>query len=473
MRSWMRTQFWGGEGDAGKESKMSQDAQRNSLRASIGSLGWPLIVGAASCSMLYVVILKGPFHASLLHRYVTAHPVSYAATAIFFVGVASLVFRLFNVLGQYSVLDKAKLPELHPGGQPVRDCSDLLDLVEGWSDRIKRSYLGRRLADALDYVERTGSSEGLRDELKFLGETADEEQHEGYSLARIVIWATPMLGFLGTVIGITQALGNLDSAELASSPKTAMDKLLAGLYVAFDTTTLALSLSLVSMFFKFFVERLESTLLRLVERRAVQELIGRFDAPTAFDPNVVAIRRMTEDVVQSSEELAIRQSEIWQATIDAAHQQWSALVETAGEQLEDSLADSIKSALTELRSEIAKTGDTVAKQATGQWDQWQKAFQESATLLKEQQEEMAKQGAVMTKALEATGDVIKLENALNNNLKTLAGAKHFEETVMSLSATIHLLNTRLGSLNDATATNVELQGDQPGANKDDSEDRAA
>ena len=50
----------------------------------------------------------------------------------------------------------------------------------------------------------------------------------------------------------------------------------------------------------------------------------------------------------------------------------------------------------------------------------------------------------MSQVLQATGEVIKLEQALNDNLRRLAGAKNFEDTVMSLSAAIHLLNTRLG-----------------------------
>ena len=37
----------------------------------------------------------------------------------------------------------------------------------------------------------------------------------------------------------------------------------------------------------------------------------------------------------------------------------------------------------------------------------------------------------------------RLEDALNRNLATLAGAKHFEQTVLGLAAAIHLLNARL------------------------------
>ena len=50
----------------------------------------------------------------------------------------------------------------------------------------------------------------------------------------------------------------------------------------------------------------------------------------------------------------------------------------------------------------------------------------------------------MIQVLAATGKIANLESHLNDNLKSLAGSKNFEETVMSLSAAIHLLNTRLG-----------------------------
>ena len=52
----------------------------------------------------------------------------------------------------------------------------------------------------------------------------------------------------------------------------------------------------------------------------------------------------------------------------------------------------------------------------------------------------------MTQVLHATGDVLKLEQALNDNLRALSGARHFEDTVMSLSAAIHLLNSRMSEL---------------------------
>ena len=68
---------------------------------------------------------------------------------------------------------------------------------------------------------------------------------------------------------------------------------------------------------------------------------------------------------------------------------------------------------------------------------------------------MVKQGELMTQAIRAAGDVVQLERALNDNLSALAGSKNFEDTVMSLAAAIHLLNTRLGK--SVEAPHVELK----------------
>ena len=64
----------------------------------------------------------------------------------------------------------------------------------------------------------------------------------------------------------------------------------------------------------------------------------------------------------------------------------------------------------------------------------------------------------MTQAIRAAGEVVSLEKALNQNLNALAGSKNFEDTVMSLAAAIHLLNTKLGA---ADASHVELRGSDP------------
>jgi hypothetical protein len=228
--------------------------------------------------------------------------------------------------------------------------------------------------------------------------------------------------------------------------QSAMEGLMAGLYVAFDTTALALSLSMLLMFVQFLTERIEAQLLSIVDARVNEELMGRFEAlGTARDPHVATVQRMAREVLQSSEKLVTRQIELWRATMDAAQQQWAMSAQEVAQQLRDALTAALGQSLSDFAVRMAQTETAAADQAAQRWEQWQTVFSHNARIMQTQQQELSRQSELMVRIAEATGDVIKLESALNQNLTVLAGAKHFEDTVMSLSAAIHLLNTQLGA----------------------------
>jgi hypothetical protein len=66
-----------------------------------------------------------------------------------------------------------------------------------------------------------------------------------YTLSNVFIWAIPILGFIGTVIGIGQAVGafsgSLDQAQDISLLKKSLNDVTGGLATAFDTTLHATS----------------------------------------------------------------------------------------------------------------------------------------------------------------------------------------------------------------------------------------
>ena len=74
---------------------------------------------------------------------------------------------------------------------------------------------------------------------------ADEKYTEGtYTIVRGLIWAIPVTGFIGTVLGLSEAVGGFGrvisgDAEL-SEIKTALSGVTGGLAVAFETTLIAL-----------------------------------------------------------------------------------------------------------------------------------------------------------------------------------------------------------------------------------------
>ncbi|MAV34856.1 MAG: hypothetical protein CMJ59_05305 [Planctomycetaceae bacterium] len=474
---------------------MSGSRERNSLRDAIASLGWPLILGSAASSLFYTLLFKGPLTSSLMQRYFATHPVSYVATTMFFIGMAALLAKLINVVGQYHSLDSIGLDKHQQHGQGLDDCLIQLSRLRELPQRARDSYLGMRLSSALELIDRKGTANGLDEDLKYLSDIDQGRQQESYSLVRIIIWATPMLGFLGTVIGITQALGNLDPVELANSIQTAMQKLLDGLYVAFDTTALALSLSIVLMFVQFIVDRIESQLLAKVDEQTNRELLGRFPQwGTQTDPYVASVHKMCQDVMHASDQLVQQQAALWQKTIDAAHQQWTQLGDTSLKQTEKALSAALEQSLRKHAAVLSEQSETAAQSTAHRWNEaqdrlleqmthllnqrrdlegehradserWQTALSNSAAAMHAQQSELQKHGEVLTRAIDASHNIRQLEAALNDNLRSLAGSQHFEATVNSLAAAIHLLNARLGEI-PAKSPPLELD-------PNDSQDRAA
>ena len=430
---------------------MSSQQNRNRFFTSVVSgLGWPIFIGTAVWVGVYSLIHQGGFRNELVQRYLANHPVEYIETLMFCVGLAALAIKLGAVLQQLSTVGLVELAPAPSGGQKVDDCPSLLDSLGKLPRRLQNTYLVKRLREAIGYVRAKGSADELDDELKYLADLDADRRYEGYALVRLIVWAIPILGFLGTVIGVTIAISNLSPETLASPSQETMGQLTDGLAVAFDTTTVALSLSIVLMFAQFLVNRLETMLLETVDERVTAELVGRFEQwGTGADPLVSSVERMSSRLSESTEKLVRQQAQLWETTINAAHERWSHLSDASAKQLESTLGAALEKALGAHAAVLAQSERETSERSAKYIEQLRAALVQSAEVMKSQQSELVKQGQVMSRVLDATGQIMSLEKALNENLNTLAGAKNFEDTVMSLSAAIHLLNTRLGQVGGA------------------------
>ena len=81
----------------------------------------------------------------------------------------------------------------------------------------------------------------------------------------------------------------------------AINSVVSGLSVAFDTTALALALSIVLMFGMFFINRWETQRLSRIEAQAESALIGRFYVEVENeDPHLVAMRAIGDQLMQNT-----------------------------------------------------------------------------------------------------------------------------------------------------------------------------
>lgn len=304
----------------------------------------PALWGGMAAAAFYIAITDDRFANGLLVRYMAGHPVEYTTGVAFFVALAALAIRFVDQAIQFGTIGRIRLSTDTAGGSSVATSEALLAELDEFPDALQANYLVRRLRDCLELVRRKDSADSIEDELHHLAEVDRDRVHSLYALVRILVWAMPVLGFLGTVIGITVAIAGLSPETMEKS----MPEVIHGLGIAFDTTAQALALTMLVMFFKYLVERTDSRLLDLVDTRATEELVGRFHfVGTESDPNVATIRRMSEQVVGAVEALASRQAEIWRSTIDETHQQWADVSTSTSKIIQDSLTVVMRQALEE------------------------------------------------------------------------------------------------------------------------------
>ncbi len=430
------------------------------------AIGWPLVWGTLLCVAFYALLHNGVVHSRLLERYFAGHPVEYIEAWMFGVGVAALAMKALNVMGQFGTMDQIELTPKPAGGQTPDQVGVILEGMKKFPRYVRDSYLVRRLEATFSFVFRKGSSAGLEEELKHQADLDAVRQSESYALVRMIVWATPMLGFLGTVIGITLALGDLSPQSLVATPEKAMEGLLAGLSVAFDTTAVALSLSIVLMFGQFLTNQMETALLEAVDERVNREMIGRFGDLRAGsdDPQVQQIHHMSQAILQSIEDSVERQAEVWNQSLQQSQEKWDAITQVAGTNISHSLETAFRRSLQDHAHELTRHEQASEQRSAQRWEQLQSVLSDNTQVVREQQVELVKQADLMLQSINAAGEVSKLQHALNENLRSLTMLGKFDEAVMSLSAAIHLLNARLGAPADhAERVRIHRDGERRAA----------
>jgi len=102
-----------------------------------------------------------------------------------------------------------------------------------------------------------------------------------YTLVKVFIWALPIMGFIGTVIGVSSAIaglaGSLENASDVNAIKGALNDVFAGLGTAFDTTLLALVLSLIVKVPCSALQKSEDDLITWVDEYCNENLLKRLD----------------------------------------------------------------------------------------------------------------------------------------------------------------------------------------------------
>ena len=466
--------------------------------------GSPWLWGTAITCAFYASLPYLPVYQADMERYFTAHWIEYATTGLFFIGISVLFTKLKKIPTERGALtadlfDGLTIESSDSSDICAKKIQTHLDLV---AKRSEDTHLVRRVREACDYVIGRGSADGLEGYLTYLAELGSGRLHDGYALIRTITWAVPILGFLGTVIGITMAIANITPDKLESS----LPEVTAGLAVAFDTTALSLALSMLLVFGTFIVERSEQSTLDDIEDFGVKRVLQLFPKSgiaSTVSPLSLAEQKAAEQLLSRSESMITWQMELWQNSLESLRERWSGTMSKQQEYLDQALQTGLTNSLVdhsrqmaEVRSEFLSVfqsaslsiGQQIAEarsalveqqqqgceQIAATWQQfrdeltqtrdehirqlalltqaitsevggWQKQLQSSTNVMSGQFEELRQQGNVFLKLTENESELVRLESRLAENLEAVKVVESLEHTLLNLNAAVNLLTTRAKS----------------------------
>ncbi len=190
---------------------------------------------------------------------------------LFFFGMAELYAVNSDITHEYDAFSAHLLPEKDNWVLSIDDVNQLklnmqqMEKKQSFllTDLIKKSCTKYRLSKSSSEVL------GLVDsQVKIYNQQMEGDQ----AFIRYVAWAIPSVGFIGTVLGIA---GSLGFANEASSPE-GISKVTSMLAVAFDTTLVALFLSIFLMLGIHYVQKRQDALFTHMNSYMIENLINRF-----------------------------------------------------------------------------------------------------------------------------------------------------------------------------------------------------
>ena len=136
------------------------------------------------------------------------------------------------------------------------------------------TLLPRIMRTALHRLHSTRSIQDVSQAVRELAESEGDRLDSDLSLVRYIAWAIPSVGFIGTVRGIGEALAKADQAI-----KGDVSGVTSSLGLAFNSTFVALFLSIILMFFIHMLQNRQESLVLEVEEYCREKLVAVMKIP--------------------------------------------------------------------------------------------------------------------------------------------------------------------------------------------------
>lgn len=322
-----------------------------------GMVGLGLFVG------IYMLLL--PFRGKYLGDLFWGRGwVQFAETICFSWSIAILFFKWRKLTMQQDSMLFDLLPTDISKDITVRSVEKFARNIQSLPVQPSQSFLVNRVVRGLEHFRILKNSSEVAGRLATQSDVDANAVDSSYAIIKVFVWAIPILGFIGTVQGIGTSVANFSGAMAnagdISALKDSFGTVTGGLGTAFDTTLLALILSMFIMFPMTSLQKSEQDLLNWVDEYTNENLL----------------KRLKDDAGPAQAAAAGIDPKALQAAIDAAltphHAElraWQKKLEAIGETLSQQVAEGWTKADEQLQHRHAQVVKQLQKsiEAAGEW----------------------------------------------------------------------------------------------------------
>lgn len=187
------------------------------------------------------------------------------ATLFFFGGAAVLFLKSRKLKFQQRALSLSAVPAEPEFVLTEATAATVLARIHALVDHPRHFVLLNRIDRALSNLKNIGQVNDVSAILRAQAENDEDLVASSYTLLNGLVWAIPVLGFIGTVQGLSMAIGQFTKTLQATGDismiRSSLQGVTSGLATAFETTLIALVFALILQLWITFQQKKEMSFL--------------------------------------------------------------------------------------------------------------------------------------------------------------------------------------------------------------------
>lgn len=239
------------------------------------------LISVTITALVYLGLQAVPssFAGTIVEKFTARGYVPIIISFFFFWTIAIILVKRQKAAFQRSLLTVAVIPAERGFTLTPLTAPQCLEKIERISDNPENFIILHRIEIALSNLKNIGNISDVTAILSTQSQKDEQLVASSFNLTSGFIWAIPVFGFIGTVIGLAEAIqGFGQTLQLATdldSIKSSMTLVVQGLSTAFDTTLLALIAAVVLQIMISFQKRKEIQLLDECDSYCQQQIINK------------------------------------------------------------------------------------------------------------------------------------------------------------------------------------------------------